>query len=89
MGSTYGIGGLRSRAQTLTGRTFSRIISEAHKQDFEKRKRTPQEQEEAEHAGAVGDQVDDEEDDDEDDVDQEEEDFEVDMANELRRRAGR
>jgi hypothetical protein len=91
--STFGMGGLRSRAETMSGRSFSKLMAEAHKQDFQKKKRTPQE--EAEHVGATGNPVDDDDDDDDDedddegDVDEEETAYEVGMANDLRRRAGR
>jgi hypothetical protein len=63
---------LRHRTDTtMTGRSFSRILAEAHKQDFEKRRRTPAEQavEDRGHHGG-GHDIDD--DDDEEDEEEEE-----------------
>lgn len=74
------LGTLRHRADTMSGRRFSKILSEAHKQDFEKRRKTPAQQVAEEDAG-------DEQDDDEDDED--ETDYEVREAEELKRRGER
>ena len=66
---------IRHRADTtMTGRSFSKILAEAHTQDFEKRRRTPAEQaveDRAHHGG--GHVIDDDDDDDEEDEEEEEE----------------
>lgn len=76
------IGTLRYRADTMSGRSFSKLLAEAHKQDFEKRRKTAAEQ-------AVEDEVGDEQDDDDDDEEDEDTEYEVREAEELQRAARR
>lgn len=81
-------GTMRNRHDTISGRSFSKLLAEAHKQDFQKRKKTAAE--EAQGEGGVGDDADDDEDDDDDDdEDDEETAYEVGAAQESMRRARR
>lgn len=75
VGST--LGGLRRRTDTTSARTFSKILAEAHKQDFEK-KRKPDNlaEQEADQEGQS--------DDDDDDEEEEEDEDEADMARDIR-----
>lgn len=87
--STVG-GTMRNRQDTVSGRSFSKLLAEAHTQDFQKRKKTAAEV--AQGEGGVGDDDgDDDDDDDDDDNDEDDEQtaFEVGAAQELMRRANR
>ena len=76
------VGALRKRADTISGRSFSKLLAEAHKQDFVKKRKTP-----AEQAETIVDEPDD--DDDDDDEDDEETAYEVSEAQDRRRMARR
>lgn len=71
------MGTLRRRADTTHTRTFSKILAEAHKQDFEKKRKPATQAEDA----AQNEQSDDDDDDDEADMD-----LDVREAQHLRRR---
>lgn len=74
------LGTLRRRTDTISARSFSKILAEAHKQDFVKRRKP----------GEVGDEgAEEHSDDDEEDEDEEDSLLEAGEARELRRRAER
>ena len=65
-------GTVRNRKDTLSARTFSRLLAEAHKQDFVKRRKEAGQQGEDEDAARHGQLSDDDDDDDEDEVESDE-----------------
>lgn len=79
------VGTLRRRTDTSSARTFSKILAEAHKQDFEKKRKPPGEGVDEEHEHDV--QSDDEDEDEEDDEVEAASLLEAGQARELRRRA--
>lgn len=70
-------GSLRRRPDTVGGKSFSRILAEAHKQDFEKKRKPAGEQSQVHNGRDIPS---------DEDEDEDEDDYEVREANELRHR---